>query len=216
MAEPQWLTWARQIQAIAQTGLHYTDGAFDRERYQQLQALAAEIIATYTPDVDRETLTDLLANEQGYMTPKTDLRGVVFNDRDEILLVKELLDHGRWTLPGGWADVNTRPSENVAREVLEESGYRVRAVRMLAYHDRTRHGHPPTLFHIYKGYFLCELTHPDPIIPPHDQLESGGTGWFTTDALPPESEMSIGRIRRDHLLRFFEMRHDPTAAVWFD
>ncbi|MEM6285072.1 MAG: NUDIX hydrolase N-terminal domain-containing protein, partial [Chloroflexota bacterium] len=122
--EPRWLDWARRVQGIAQTGQHYTENGFDRERYQQLEALALEIIDAHTANMNDADLTELFQTESGYATPKVDVRGVVFNANKDVLLVRENLDGGKWTLPGGWADVNTPPSENTEREVLEEGGYR--------------------------------------------------------------------------------------------
>jgi len=147
--EPHWLDWAKRLQAIAQAGLTYADGAFDRERYLALRQVAAEIMASHT-DSDVERINDLFVNETGYPTPKVDVRGVVFNDAGKILLVRETSDGG-WTLPGGWADVQTTPAENVTKEIEEESGYRTRAVKLLAVYDRSRHPHIPAFpHHVYK------------------------------------------------------------------
>lgn len=216
MSEPQWLTWARQIQAIAQAGQHYTTNPYDRERFDQLEALAAEIVQHHSPEIDNDTLTGLLSNENGYATPKLDIRGVVLNTDGAMLLVRENADGGRWTLPGGWADVNVAPSENVQREVLEEAGYRVQAVRLLAALDRRLHGHPAHLFHIYKLFFLCELLDPNPVPSPQGDLESGEAGWFPVDGLPPDDEISIGRVTNKLLRRMFALANDPALGVDFD
>ncbi|MEO1442881.1 MAG: NUDIX hydrolase N-terminal domain-containing protein, partial [Chloroflexota bacterium] len=170
--EPRWLAWARRVQGIAQTGQHYTENGFDRERYQQLAALALEIIDAHAASMDASELTELFRGEGGYATPKVDVRGVVFNSRNEVLLVRENLDGGKWTVPGGWADVNVPPSENTEREVLEETGYRVRAVKLLACYDRRLHGHPASLFHIYKLFFRCEVLEETPVESPQGDLET--------------------------------------------
>ena len=120
--EPQWLLWAREMQAMAQTGLAFTRDQYDRERYQRLRSLAAEIMAEHAdmaiPDIEM-----LFTQQSGYATPKLGVRGAVFQD-DRLLLVRETVDDHRWTLPGGWADVNESPAEAVAREVREEAGIR--------------------------------------------------------------------------------------------
>jgi ADP-ribose pyrophosphatase YjhB (NUDIX family) len=153
---PRWLEWSRRLQAIAQTGLAYTQGDYDRQRYDSIIQIAAEIAADQT-DADSAMLVNLFSQGQGYATPKVDVRAAVFRD-DSILLVKERAD-GLWTLPGGWADVGDSPSAMVVREVREESGYDVCAVRLLAVYDRDhpRHNHTPYPFHCYKLFFQCDL-----------------------------------------------------------
>ncbi len=136
-----WLEWTRRLQAVAQSGLAYAKDPYDVERYEQVRKIAAEIAASHTKaPVDR--IDDLFSREFGYATPKLDIRAVVLNDQGEVLLVREKED-GLWTLPGGWVDVGESPSEAVEREVREESGYEVRAVRLLALWDRDKHGPPP-------------------------------------------------------------------------
>src|SRR3954471_16706679 len=119
-AEPRWLRWAREVQAIAQTGLHFAESAYDRERYEKLSKLASEVFAEHT-NLFEPAVRAIFDQQEGYATPKVDVRGVVFQG-DKILLVRERSD-GLWTLPGGWADVNDSPSEAVEREILEESGF---------------------------------------------------------------------------------------------
>src|SRR4051794_13860670 len=136
MEEPDWLLWAREMQAIAQTGLAFTRDPYDRERYEALRALAARAMAAHGGGEPRR-IADLFAGEQGYATPKIDVRAAAFRD-GRILLVRELIDGGRWTLPGGWADVNLTGAENVAKEVLEEAGFEVRVTKLAAAWDRAR------------------------------------------------------------------------------
>src|SRR5215472_12953009 len=138
-SEPLWLLWARELQALAQTGLAFTRDQYDRERYQRLHALAAEIMAKHT-ELALQDIEAVFARQSGYATPKLGVRGAVFRD-NRLLLVRETADENRWTLPGGWADVNESPAEAVAREVREESGLEVRAVKLAAVWDRTRHPH---------------------------------------------------------------------------
>src|SRR5262245_2513811 len=154
--EPKWLVWAREIQAITQTGLAYTRDIYDRQRYARLSELAAEIMAEGA-GIDAHIMQGLFAQQTGYATPKVDVRGVVFQE-GKVLLVQERSDSGRWTLPGGWADVNRSPSECVIAEVREEAGLEVRPLKLAAVYDRARHPHvPPSAFHIYKMFFICEV-----------------------------------------------------------
>ena len=149
------LAWARKVQAIAQTGIAFTHDTYDRERYLQLQKLVASIISSEL-DIPLGRAKAFWDHEDGYATPKVDVRGAAF-DGDKVLLVRERSD-GKWTLPGGWVDVNDAPSEAVVREIFEESGYHAKALKLAALVDKNRHPHPPSVHHIYKLFFLCELT----------------------------------------------------------
>jgi len=207
MAE-QWLEWARKLQAVAQCGLTYTRNPFEIERYEQIREVAAEILANAS-DLDVSQVQGLFADEAGYATPKVDVRGVVFHE-GSILLVKELRD-GRWTLPGGWADVNDSPAEATVREIYEESGYETRAVKLLACYDRsnTRHGHTAYGFHIYKLFFQCELLGGHAT----DSIETGGTAFYREDEIP---DLSLPRVTPSQIARFFDHYRHPGWPTDFD
>ncbi|MGB9799345.1 MAG: NUDIX hydrolase [Thermanaerothrix sp.] len=207
MSQPKWLEWAQRLQALAQSGLAYTPNPYDAERYRALQAIAAEIIAAHS-DVGADVVAEVLMREAGYATPKVDIRGVVFDAQGRLLLVKERVDGG-WTLPGGWVDVGEPPSQAVEREVWEESGYRVRAIKLLALYDRNFHGHPPYLFHLYKIFMRCELLGGEP----QTSLETDGVGFFTADAIPP---LSLARTTPDEIQRMFEHYRHPEWPADFD
>jgi ADP-ribose pyrophosphatase YjhB (NUDIX family) len=205
--EPRWVAWARKLQAVAQSGLTYnSQNPFELERYHAVRDVACEIMAAYS-SVDVAQIRDLFEAESGYATPKVDVRGVVF-DQGKVLLVRELRD-GRWTLPGGWADVNDAPSEAAVREVFEESGYRARAVKLLACYDRSKHGHPPSAFHIYKLFFQCELIGGEPA----DSHETAEAAFFARDAIPP---LSLPRVTPAQIERFFEYYSHPEWPTDFD
>ncbi len=213
MSDPKWLEWARALQALAQTGEHFAHSPFDRDRYEQVGALAAEIMACYT-EVAPTVVRDLFDQQSGYATPKVDVRGAVFKG-DALLMVREKLDGDRWTLPGGFADVNDTPSEAVIREIYEESGYQARAVKLIAAWDRNRQGHPPYPFHCYKLFFLCELLDETPVPNPHHH-ETGGARFFAEDELPPESEISLSRLTSAQLARCFAHHRQPALPAEFD
>ena len=156
MTEPDWLRWAREMQAIAQTGLAFVRDSYDRERYEMLRALAAEMMSANT-GMPASRIEALFAGESGYATPKVDVRGAVFNHQGKMLLVREVADGGRWTLPGGWADVNLTPAENVVKEMREESGFEVTPRKLAAVWDRTRQGHSSSLFSCCKFFFVCDI-----------------------------------------------------------
>ena len=149
--EPDWLTWARELQAIAQTGLTFSTIHYDRERYKAVSRLAARIIATHT-EMSPDRLSALFFGESGYATPKVDVRAAVFDSNSRILMVRETADAGRWSLPGGWADVNLSSAQNVVKEVLEESGFEVEPQKLAAVWDRTKQRHPCGVFSCYKVF----------------------------------------------------------------
>ena len=196
----KWVEWTQRLQAIAQNGLTYTDSPYDIERYEQLQKIVAEIIAAYT-DEDFEKIKNYLSAESGYATPKIDVRGVIFKD-NKILMVKEKVDN-LWTLPGGWADVLYTPAENIEREVLEESGFIVKAKRLMAVYDRSKHGHSPVHPHsIYKMFFLCEIIGGEP----KPNIETLAVDFFNLDNLP---DLSLGRVTKKQIQKLYTLKDNP-------
>jgi ADP-ribose pyrophosphatase YjhB (NUDIX family) len=203
---PAWLDWAQRLQAIAQNGLTFSHDHFDIERYEQLHAIAAEIMAAHS-EADLSVIRELFAGQVGYATPKVDVRGAVFRG-DAILLVKERSD-GCWTLPGGWADVGDSPAEAVVREIAEESGYQARAVKLLALYDRNKHGHPPIPYHTYKLFFLCELIGGAPA----ESAETDGVGFFAESEMP---DLSLTRVTPTQIARLFAHYRNPDLPADFD
>ncbi|PID59314.1 MAG: ADP-ribose pyrophosphatase [Ignavibacteriae bacterium] len=201
----KWLEWAREIQAISQKGLTYSKDKFDIERFKQLQNVAADILSNYSY-LNKTKVKNILTKQDSYATPKVDVRGIVFQN-EKILLVKEKSD-GKWALPGGWADVNLSASENVEREVWEESGYKVKAVRLMAVYDREKHPHQPKYFsHIYKMFFLCKILSGKPTL----NIEIDAIDFFSLEKLP---ELSVMRITKSQIKRMFELKE--IAATDFD
>jgi ADP-ribose pyrophosphatase YjhB (NUDIX family) len=190
------LQWARRVQAIAQNGLEFSKDPFDRDRFDQLQQLVTTILSAelgITPDA----LKELWKGDEGYATPKVDVRGAVF-DQDRVLLVRERSD-GKWTLPGGWVDVGDAPAFAVEREIREESGYLAKAVKLAALYDKNNpaHGHPPSILHIYKLFFLCELTGGAPAL----SNETDGVDFFPINSLPT---LSTGRTTQSEIERLHQ------------
>jgi ADP-ribose pyrophosphatase YjhB (NUDIX family) len=206
--EPQWLLWSRALQAIAQTGLAFSRDKFDIERYQAIRRLASEIMASHS-GADEERIELLFAAQMGYATPKVDVRGAMFRD-NKILLVRETLDSGRWTLPGGWADVNQSASECVVREIQEESGFEAVVRKLAAVYDRAKHRHePPLPFHCYKMFFICEIVGGVA----STSIETDGVEFFGESELP---ELSTGRVLDYQIRRMFEHLRNPELPTEFD
>jgi|ERR1700730_2071539 ADP-ribose pyrophosphatase YjhB (NUDIX family) len=205
--EPKWVGWARALQAIAQTGLHFAESQYDRERYQRILDLSVEIFSEYSGE-SISVISRLFENQTGYATPKVDVRGVVFRD-NRLLLVRERAD-GLWTLPGGWADVNDAPSEAVEREILEESGFSAKAERLLAVFDRSRHGHEPAFpYHVYKLFIQCRLEAGEA----RTTMETSGAEFFAENEIPA---LSISRVTPEQIRFCFETQNQPNAPSRFD
>jgi len=205
--EPAWLLWARELQAIAQTGLTFCRDEYDLERYRRVRSIAAEMFSRGS-GAALARVEGLFEQDLGYPTPKVDVRGALFRG-ERILMVREVSDGG-WTLPGGWADVNQTASECVEREVREESGFEARAIKLAAVYDYRRQGHVRTHpYSIYKLFFVCELTGGEA----RASLETSDVDFFALDALP---ELSSGRTNAAQIERMFAHRRAPALPTDFD
>jgi ADP-ribose pyrophosphatase YjhB (NUDIX family) len=199
------LDWIARLAAIAQSGLTFSPNEFDRQRYEQVRAIAAEMASWPAGDV--ESVEAVFAAASGYATPKLICRAAVI-DRGRILMVKETAD-GRWTLPGGWIDIGESAATAAEREVYEESGYRVGVRKLAAVYDKLRHDHPAAPHHSYLLFFLCELLGGTATT----SMETSDVGWFARDDLP---ELSINRATADQIRRMFEHEADPSLPTDFD
>lgn len=203
----QLMEWAQRIQAAAQIGLAYTQNPFDKERFLDLEKLAAEMMAQAT-GAELGEVQSVFEAQAGYATPKIDVRGVIFKGK-KLLFVRELMDGGKWTLPGGWVDVNEPPSLAVEREVREEAGMIVKARKIAAVFDRNLHGHPPYPFHTYKLFILCDLiaeATPDP-------LETSDPTFFAQNQIPELSTLRVTSGEIDHM---FTHLAEPDRVTDFD
>lgn len=203
----KWLSWVRTLQSVSQAGINYTENPFDRDRYEKVGEVAAQMAAAVS-GLPALAVARAFAADSGHPTPKVDVRGAVFRD-GRVLLVRERSD-GRWTLPGGWADPGEPPGAAVAREVREESGYAVSATRLVAVHDRDLHNHPPIAFAVYKLFFLCELEPVDTVEHDHE-IES--VDWFDPRRPP---ELSTGRVSAAQLALAARYHAEPRLLPEFD
>ncbi len=203
---PRWLEWAREIQALAQTGTSYAENHYQSQRYARLTEIAVEIVSEHS-DVEPEGLVDAFRRQPGYATPKVDVRGAVFRDR-KLLFVRERVDGG-WTMPGGWADVGDVPSEAAEREVWEESGFRVKASKVVGVYDANR-SQPLELFHAFKIVFLCDLLGGEPT----PSAETSEVAFFGRDELP--ETLSGERTLARHVQDAFLASEKPGSPTLFD
>jgi ADP-ribose pyrophosphatase YjhB (NUDIX family) len=202
----KWLEWAIRLQSIAQAGITFGQNQYDLDRYLQIRNLSVEILHEYT-EVSHKKIRDLFASETGYQTPKVDIRASVFKD-NKILMVREKID-GAWSLPGGWADVNSSVSESAARECLEEAGARVKPKRIIAIHQADRHYDFNYPYTIYKIFVECELIGNNF----QDNTETLEAGFFPVDSLPP---LSTERNTMEQIEMCFEAKKHKLFETLFD
>ena len=193
---PQWLNWAREIQAISQTGLHFAENDYQTQRFQRLSEISAEIFGNYA-NLDSTDLVEIFDDQIGYATPRVDVRGAAFQDGN-LLLVRERID-GDWTMPGGWADIGDIPSAAVEREVFEEAGFEVEARKVIGIYDANRTG-PLEIFHAFKIVFLCEIISGEP----RPSFETSEVAFFSQGEIP--QVLSGERTRQRHI-------HDAFVAL---
>ncbi len=202
----EFLDIANKILSIAQAGLTYSENKYDIERYNELKTISFELLAKISQN-KIELIEELYKNEKGYITPKVDVRAVVFNE-NKILLVKEESDN-KWSLPGGWADVGLTPAEVAVKECKEEAGLTVEPVKLLALLDKKMHEHPPFPFYTYKVFIMCKYS--------SGEIESGtetsDAGYFSLNELP---KLSIGRNTKAQIELMFEYLNNPDKEVTFD
>lgn len=198
-----------KLAALAQDGLTYGADEYDLDRYRQMSQLAAGLLSVVSGRPADELAMEL-GRDAGYATPKIEVRGVIFDADERVLLMREKID-GRWSVPGGWADPGDAPSVAVTREILEESGYHSSAVKLISCWDRELQGNPPPLLvHVYKLFFLCRRDGPRQ---PPSGLETLDVGWFGLGELPP---LSLGRVNHHQLERALAHHRDPSLPTEFD
>jgi ADP-ribose pyrophosphatase YjhB (NUDIX family) len=205
-ANPRWLDWAREIQALAQTGQAFTKSHYERLSFSRLSDIAAEILAEHS-QLEANGVKRAFSLEPGYATPKVDVRAAVIRE-GRILMVRETAD-GKWAMPGGWADVGDRPSETAERETLEESGFNVRATKLIGAFDANRGRKASMFFHAVKLIFLCELLGGTAT----KSMETLEVDFFDLDSLPPLSEQ---RTNQRHLEEVRAHLRDPLRMAAFD
>jgi len=203
---PRFLEWAREIQALSQTGYHYAKDDFQRDRCRRLMEIAAEMISEQT-GLDFLPLANAFCAQVGYATPKIDVRAAVFQ-LGRLLLVRERLD-GSWTMPGGWADVGDAPSKAAEREVWEEAGFHVRARKVVGVYDANRIN-PLEVFHAFKIVFLCDIVDGEA----RPSQETSEVSFFDLDSIP--ANLSGERTRPRHLRDAFSAMKDPSLPTVFD
>lgn len=202
---PKWLEWAREIFSLSQSGITYSGNQYDIDRYRRLQEITAEMIASQS-DMPKESVQESFSMQAGYITPKVDVRGAVVRD-NKILLIQERADD-KWAMPGGWADLGNSPASVAEREVFEESGFHVKAEKVVSVIDANRI-QPLEFYHAYTIIFLCKLLDGEPRIS-HETL---AVDFFELNKLPP---LSVYRTNEDMLREVFAHVQAPARPTAFD
>lgn len=203
--DEKWLQWAVELQALAQAGLTYGKDIYDKERYQRIREISAEIIA-HQAALPVETVTELFCGESGYQTPKLDTRAAIFQE-NKILLVHET--DGSWSLPGGWCDVNISAAENIIKEVKEEAGLDVTADLVIAVQDREKHNRPVYANKICKIFFLCTAIGGE-FCPNSETTE---TGYFGLEELP---QLATAKVTEAQIRMCFDAKNATHWKTVFD
>ena len=191
-----WLQWAIELQSLAQAGLTYGKDEYDKERYERIRDISAEMIARKS-DISIEKVIDLFCNESGYQTPKIDTRAAIF-ENGKILLVRET--NGKWSLPGGWVDVNVSVGDNVVKEVKEESGLDVKVDKVIAIQDRAKHNLPVYAYGVCKVFAQCSVIGGS--FEPN--IETTEFRYFTEDELP---ELATEKNNEEQIKMCFSAYH---------
>jgi len=202
----KWLDFAIRIQSIAQAGIQYGKDQYDKERYEELRKIAAEMISEKT-DISVEKVYDLFCNETGYQTPKVDTRAAVFMD-DKILLVHE--NNGTWSLPGGWCDVDQSIASNTEKEVKEEAGFTVKAEKLIAVQDWRKHNVTNYAYGVVKAFVMCRYESGNF----EKNIETTEIAFFGKDEIP--DYLAVEKCTREQIIMCFEAYEKPEMSTLFD
>lgn len=197
--------YAIELQSLAQAGLHYGKDIYDRERYERIREIAAEIISMKT-ELPLDMVTGMFCSDSGYQTPKVDTRSAIFRD-GKILLVHE--ENGTWSLPGGWCEVTMSPAENAVKETKEEAGLDVAVKSVIAVQNRDFHNLPPYAYGVVKIFYLCDELGGEFA----ENSETVGIGCFDEDNLPPLAEE---KCSEEQIRMYFRAYRDSAWKTIFD
>lgn len=202
----KWINFAIRIQSIAQAGLQYGKDKYDRERYEELRRISAEMLSAKT-DISIDKVYDLFCNETGYQTPKVDTRAAIFID-GKILLVHE--NNGTWSLPGGWCDVDQSVATNTVKEVKEETGFTVSAEKLIAVQDWRKHNVTNYAYGVIKGFVMCKYDSGKF----EENIETTEIAFFDENSIP--ENLAVEKCTREQILMCFKSFNHPDSPTLFD
>jgi ADP-ribose pyrophosphatase YjhB (NUDIX family) len=197
----------KRIQALAEIGLEFSQNSFDRERYEELHEISLQLLSQVT-DIPVEKIMPVIRDKNGYKTPKVDVRAVVFNEKNQILLIQEKVDNC-WAMPGGWADIGYSPAEVAVKECFEEAGLKVETIKLLAVLDKQKQNMPPAFEYVYKIFLLCRKLDDNIAV----GSETCDVGWFDENNLP---ELSTPRNTVEQIKLMFRYNSGKITEPCFD
>ena len=200
----QIVEWAKELQSLAQAGLFYGHDIYDKERYQRIREISAEMMSMRA-DVPAEKITGLFCGDEGYQTPKVDTRAAIFKD-GKILLVCE---NGKWLLPGGWCEFNLSPADNIIKETKEEAGLDVSVKAVIAVQDRDKHNSPPYAYGVVKIFYLCDVIGGEFA----ENIETTESRYFSKEELP---QLAVEKCNEEQIQMCFEAHQSVNWTVVFD
>ena len=200
-----------RLKSLINTSLFYSKDEYEKERLVEMQNVLTELIKTYATNLSETEIKRYFASDVGYVTPKVDIRAVIFNDKEELLLVQEKSD-GRWALPGGWADVGYSPSEIAEKEAFEEAGINVTAQKLIKIVDKAKHPYPKSLEYVYKFFILCEAENFEVKI----GLETSAVAFVKFSEIKSKYSLSLERNNEDDIQELFDFYHNPWELTQFD
>jgi len=197
----------KRIQALAEIGLEFSNTQWDVERFEEIREITLQLLEQLT-NTPIKKIVPVIEENNGYKTPKVDVRAVVFNGSNQILLVQEKADN-KWAMPGGWSDISYSPKEVAEKECLEEAGLKVKAAKLLAVMDKQKQNMPPSFEYVYKIFLLCEKQ--------DDSISTGSetmnVGWFDESSLP---ELSTPRNTEEIVKMMFKYHRNEITDPYFD
>lgn len=204
--EEKLIEWAQELQSLTASGLHYCKDRFDRDRYERIRDIAAEIAANAS-GMGEDVVKDIFSSQDGYQTPKMCSRAIIFNEAGEVLLVKEW--DNKWAPPGGWCEYNKTPAENVIKEAWEEAGLRVEPYRFVLMHDQHHHNRPLNFYNVEKCFFLCRVLGGSF----RENIETTESRYFPLDALP---DLNGEKINAEQLRICYDAFRAETWETHYD
>ncbi len=206
MNEKEILLNLSRLQGIAQSGKTYGKDIYDQERYQELTEVTESLIRQLTV-LDNSQISVFMTADEGYATPKVDIRAVVFNEQDRLLLVKEKSEE-KWALPGGWGDIGYSPFEVAEKETREEAGINVTAQQLMAVRDMSKHDYPYRLTYVYKFFIYCRSEGGVPL----PGIETADARFFNFDEIK-ETDLSLARNSLKDIRMAFDYHDTPFSTI---
>ena len=199
---------SHELMAIANDALLYCKDPFDTERFKQVRSIAAKLLEMSCEGITKEQAQEIFEENDGYQTPKIDTRAAVFNEREQVLLVKDY--DGKWALPGGWCDRDQTIFSNTVKEAKEEAGLDVEPYLLVAAHSHYKHNNPKSFFSVVRFFVLCSVRGGSF----RENDETTESRYFPVDALP--EDINFHKSNPNQIRLCLKARHSEHWVTEFD